>query len=289
MMEWWNDGMVEWRKLPQIPKDGMAESCPKSRKTKWLKVVPESCPNPQRQNDGKLPQVLKGVMIAKLPQILKDGMVMTESHISRTRFKFPHRRHSPLYRVLEMRSIDRNRMLNCITSWIWVHWMVLLIYMPFLCLLECLEAGRLAMGRLQLSGCKHEIVIDEFSSPKRGSELRECKNLELFLVVEQEAVFNLSFLWDDTGIFPVFEMQIGMNEFDQRISALLNQQWDRPENSGINGDLNVTLTSAIPCSAPPLELSGQLGADRSRGPLWTRRCIYGLISTHTTNCSQLAW
>ena len=100
--------------------------------------------------------------------------------------------------------------------------MVLSIYMPFLFLLECLEAGRL--GRLQLSGRKHEIFIDEFSFPKRGSELRECKNLELFLVVEQEAVFNLSFLWDNTGIFSVFKMQIGMNEFDQRISALLKQQ-----------------------------------------------------------------
>ena len=40
------------------------------------------------------------------------------------------------HRVLEMRLIDRNRMLTCITSWIWVR----LIYLPFLFPLECLQA-----------------------------------------------------------------------------------------------------------------------------------------------------
>ena len=34
---------------------------------------------------------------------------------------------------------------------------------------------------------------------------------------------------DNTGIFHVFEMQIGMNEFDHRILALLEQQRERPE------------------------------------------------------------
>ena len=34
---------------------------------------------------------------------------------------------------------------------------------------------------------------------------------------------------DNTGIFLVFEMQIGMDEFDHRILALLKQQRQRPE------------------------------------------------------------
>ena len=34
---------------------------------------------------------------------------------------------------------------------------------------------------------------------------------------------------DNTGIFHVFEMRIGMNEFDHRILALLEQQRERPE------------------------------------------------------------
>ena len=34
---------------------------------------------------------------------------------------------------------------------------------------------------------------------------------------------------DNTGIFHVFEMRIGMNEFDPRILALLEQQRERPE------------------------------------------------------------
>ena len=31
-------------------------------------------------------------------------------------------------------------------------------------------------------------------------------------------------------------MRIGLNEFDHRILALLRQQRERPENSGLNGD-----------------------------------------------------
>ena len=34
---------------------------------------------------------------------------------------------------------------------------------------------------------------------------------------------------DDAGIFHIFEMQIGMNETDHRILALLRQQQERPE------------------------------------------------------------
>ena len=34
---------------------------------------------------------------------------------------------------------------------------------------------------------------------------------------------------DNTGIFHVFEMRIGMNEFDHSILALLEQQRERPE------------------------------------------------------------
>ena len=33
----------------------------------------------------------------------------------------------------------------------------------------------------------------------------------------------------NTGIFHVFEMRIGMNEFDHGILALLKQQSERPE------------------------------------------------------------
>ena len=34
---------------------------------------------------------------------------------------------------------------------------------------------------------------------------------------------------DNTGIFHIFEMQIGMNEFDYPILALLKQRQERPE------------------------------------------------------------
>ena len=34
---------------------------------------------------------------------------------------------------------------------------------------------------------------------------------------------------DNTGIFHVFEMRIGMYEFDHRVLALLEQQRERPE------------------------------------------------------------
>ena len=40
----------------------------------------------------------------------------------------------------------------------------------------------------------------------------------------------MKFLDDNTGIFHVFEMRIGMNEFDHRILAVPKQQRQRPEN-----------------------------------------------------------
>ena len=40
---------------------------------------------------------------------------------------------------------------------------------------------------------------------------------------------------DNTGIFHVFEMRVGMNEFDHRVLALLKRQRERPEKS--NPDL----------------------------------------------------
>ena len=49
---------------------------------------------------------------------------------------------------------------------------------------------------------------------------------------------------DNTRIFHVFEMQIGMNEFDYGTLVLLKQQRERPENSGLSGDLNPDLCSA---------------------------------------------
>ena len=45
---------------------------------------------------------------------------------------------------------------------------------------------------------------------------------------------------DNTGIVRVFEIRIGMNEFDHRMMiffflVLFNQQRQRPENSGLKG------------------------------------------------------
>ena len=41
--------------------------------------------------------------------------------------------------------------------------------------------------------------------------------------------------------FYVFGMWIGTTEFDHGILALLTQQRQRPENSGLNGDSNPTI------------------------------------------------
>jgi len=51
-------------------------------------------------------------------------------------------------------------------------------------------------------------------------------------------------LHDNTRIFYVFEKWIGMNEFDHGILALLKQQRQRPENSGLNGGWNPNLCDA---------------------------------------------
>lgn len=92
--------------------------------------------------------------------------------------------------------------------------MGLLIYPLSIFPLECLQAGRLRrlsssnQGKQKLwlkflnSVIKFQslrmLTCDFYrlkSSPKRGSERRGCKNLGLFLVVEQEAVYGLSFLF----------------------------------------------------------------------------------------------
>ena len=52
-----------------------------------------------------------------------------------------------------------------------------------------------------------------------------CKRLESGIQVTNDPNNN------NTGISHVFEMWIGMNEFDHRILALLKQQRERPENS----------------------------------------------------------
>ena len=43
-------------------------------------------------------------------------------------------------------------------------------------------------------------------------------------------IYCVKFLDDNTGIFHVFEMRIGMNEFDHCILAVPKQQRQRPEN-----------------------------------------------------------
>ena len=65
-----------------------------------------------QRDDGNLLQVLlygKGDH-EKLPKEAK------QEHSEQDCTKFIHGRHSFLYRVLEMRSIDRNSMLTCTTS-----------------------------------------------------------------------------------------------------------------------------------------------------------------------------
>ena len=45
-------------------------------------------------------------------------------------------------------------------------------------------------------------------------------------------------------------MQIGMNEFDHHILALLKQQRERSENSGLNRDSNADLSDTSPAIRP---------------------------------------
>ena len=59
---------------------------------------------------------------------------------------------------------------------------------------------------------------------------------------------------DNTGIFHIFEMWIGMNEFDHCILALLKQQRERSEQGFEPWPL------WCQCSALLVELSGQLGS-----------------------------
>ena len=49
---------------------------------------------------------------------------------------------------------------------------------------------------------------------------------------------------DNTGIFHVFEMRFGMDEFDHRILALLSSSKKGLKNSGLNGDSNPDLCDA---------------------------------------------
>ena len=63
---------------------------------------------------------------------------------------------------------------------------------------------------------------------------------------------------DNTGIFHVFEMRFGMDEFDHRILALLSSSKNGLKNSGLNGDSNLDLCDAG-AMFHQLRLSGQLG------------------------------
>ena len=72
---------------------------------------------------------------------------------------------------------------------------------------------------------------------------------------------------DNTGISHVFELRIGMTEFDHRsFLSLLKQQQEslekfRPERGFETWPLRCR------CSAPPVELSGRLGGGRYVGRL----------------------
>jgi len=62
-----------------------------------------------------------------------------------------------------------------------------------------------------------------------------------------------------------------MNEFDHcNFLSLLSSSEKGLKNSGLNGDLNSTLRYW--CSAPPVELSGQLRAERYVCRLKACRC-----------------
>ena len=57
-------------------------------------------------------------------------------------------------------------------------------------------------------------------------------------------MMSIFLLDDDNTRILLFEMRIGMNEFDHRILGLLRQERERPENSGLNRNSNPDLCDA---------------------------------------------
>ena len=51
---------------------------------------------------------------------------------------------------------------------------------------------------------------------------------------------------DNTSIFHVSEMQIGLNEFDHGLLGLLKQA--KPKNKSLKGDSNPDLSMSVQCS-----------------------------------------
>ena len=74
---------------------------------------------------------------------------------------------------------------------------------------------------------------------------------------------------DNTGNFHAIETLVGMNEFDHRILALLDQQREQPENLGLNGDTNPDLCDAsavLPVGLMAQPVEHCTGIAEVRGP-----------------------
>ena len=96
---------------------------------------------------------------------------------------------------------------------------------------------------------------------KNGNICLQIEFLCFFLQLSISIITVEMMINDNTGIFHLFELRIGMNEFDHRsFLSLLKQQRERPEKFRPQRIFE-PWPLRCRCSAPPVQLSGQLVND----------------------------